>query len=109
MVDQTTTLFIQRKTLKYKDLDKINETLETTRQTYKGKDKNKNKVYKKEKVPSDIELERRKFKVIGGSENEEFELQTSKTVMDAFCGQTGETCLSTNYDASFIENNHFQY
>ncbi|MDD3178571.1 MAG: hypothetical protein PHR26_03570, partial [Candidatus ainarchaeum sp.] len=94
--------------LSEKDLNKINETLETTRKTYKGKDEENNIVYKKEKVPSDLELERKKFKVEGGTKKEEFELQTSKTVMDALCGQTGETCLSTNYDVSFIENENFQ-
>jgi len=95
-------------TLEQTDIDKINDSLETTRMTYKGKGQDKNKVYVKETVKSDIDIERAKIQIIGGSQDQELELQTSKNILDVFCGQTGETCLSTNYDVSFIDNHSFQ-
>jgi hypothetical protein len=90
------------------DINKINQTFENTRNTFKGRDKQNNPIYIKEKVKSDLEIEKDKIQTIGGSTEQTLELQTSKTVLDAMCGQTGETCLSTNYDVSFIEKKEFQ-
>jgi len=60
------------------------------------------------KVENDLKQEYKKFKVIGGTQNEDLEFQTSKTVLDALCGQTGETCISTNYNIDLLLDKHFQ-